>query len=338
MPDLSAVTGALSSAGGKVKENLAHNLGGIEKAVIEIYDLRTDLGNNGGAITLEPVDTGGSKNKVKMGAGGEGGMPTMTYLDQRSAQDALMLAQPKYEGASQTLSDAANKIDSLSSSLTGDKDGISMTNVTRKLYTVQFNPSSVQLSAHGGGLVRKLNYEFQKKDGQEKKDEGNNITYGKEETTIILTIPLFFDRCDIQDAFGADKLNTSFTEMGKGLVKAAMTLAGKKEVSVQKEVEGFVGMIRNRYTRFISFHWGDVTYSGMVNDLDVRYTMFNITGQPVRAVVNMSVMCLNTLMYKSNFVWRDIYKRAYEEKKGKLNSALEFGNSAKKWTGSFLNL
>lgn len=323
---------------GKVGNNLKENLGAIEKAVLEIYDLREKSKGNG-AVQFEAVDVPGcKKNSVKMGANSMS-KGVMTYADQRSIQDILALATSKHDLETQGRMSEAQSALSNFSGANPAKAGkaVSVSNISRKLYSVQFNPTTIQISAHGGGLVRKLNYENALgKNGNGTEAQAGGIVYGKEATTIILTVPLLFDKCDIQDAFMFDKLNTSITEMGKGLVKGAMTLAGKKEVSVQKEVEGFIGMIRNRKTRYVTFHWGEMNYSGSVNDLDVRYTMFNVTGQPVRATVNMTIMCLSENMKNSEGIWRDMYVNSFTEEEK--NLAQKFGAGAQKWTKNFLNL
>ncbi len=328
-----------SNVAGKVGNNLKENLGAIEKAVLEIYDLRENPNAENGAVQFNAVDVPGcKKNSVKMGANGASS-GVMTYADQRSIQDILALATSKRDlDNSGRMSQAQNALNDFSKNNNpASGKALSISNISRKLYSVQFNPTTIQISAHGGGLVRKLNYENAiGKNGSGTDAQAGGIVYGREATTIILTVPLLFDKCDIQDAFMFDKLNTSITEMGKGLVKGAMTLAGKKEVSVQKEVEGFIGMIRNRKTRFVTFHWGDMNYSGSVNDLDVRYTMFNVTGQPVRATVNMTIMCLSENMKHSEGIWRDMYVNSFTEEEK--NMAQKFGEGAKKWTKNFLNL
>ncbi len=308
----------------KSTENLKENTGFADKAVLEIYDLRKIEQK---PITVEPVDvtgnTGGAKKATKINGGSELGQGpgSMTYVDQRVLADIFERAAAEKKDS--PLAVAAGQLRK------GDK-GLLVNGISRKLYTVQFNPNTIQISAHGGGLVKKNDY--QKKDtegGQDSSATDTNstgLTYDRETTNIILSVSLLFDACKVADAFMMEKFNPSqsLTTMGKSIATSvgqsmgALDENGKKResamtFSVQEEVEGFIGMIRNRRTRYLTFRWGDFSYTGVATSLDVQYTMFNIAGQPIRATVNMRIMCYDDGMKGAQVVWAEYYQELFKE-------------------------
>ena len=174
---------------------------------------------------------------------------------------------------------------------------------TRKLFYVQFNPNELSLSGYGGGLASKTDFS----------EKGNSITFDKADVRITLNVRLIFDKVDPQDAFMADKANTSTTAMATGAAKAALTAKGKKDYSVQTEVEGFIAALRSKYTRRITFHWGTMTYTGILNRVSAQYTMFNVQGLPVRAFVNLSLVCADEAVSPSSMgMWQAYYQELFE--------------------------
>ena len=59
--------------------------------------------------------------------------------------------------------------------------------------------------------------------------------------------------------------------------------------SVKEEVEAMIGMMTQSETRQVVFYWSEMVFAGEVISLDVRYTMFNVAGNPIRAVVRLTV-------------------------------------------------
>lgn len=106
----------------------------------------------------------------------------------------------------------------------------------------------------------------------------------------------------------ADKLNTSATAMATGIAKGVLAGKGKKDNSVQKEVEGFIAALRSKYTRRITFHWGTMNYTGVLNRVSAQYTMFNVLGEPIRAVVGLSLVCADKDVSPGNMgAWQKYY-------------------------------
>jgi hypothetical protein len=270
---------------GVLADGASQSLGNIEKAVIEIIDMR------GRKVTIEePVSMQGSaigsstlpvKSVSKLSA-------ASTFAGAAGIADALTdIAGSTNQALSGT--DLANQL------LTG------VEGATRKLFYVQFNPSELSLSAYGGGLISKSDF-----------SKGGGMSFEEMDVRITMNVNLIFDKVDPQDAFLSDKLNTSTSAVAGGALKAGLSLKGMTEYSVQNEVEAFIAALRSEYTRRISFHWGTMTYSGVLNRVSSRYTMFNTIGAPIRATVGLSIVCADQgVSAKSLGVWQKYYDDAF---------------------------
>ena len=259
--------------------------GNIEKAVIEIIDMR------GRKVIVEPpVEVQGGCLTGKLSSA--------VSLPSLKASNTLV----GISALTDTVNDIAkgsklNVLEGPASLLSG------IEGATRKLFYVQFNTNELSLSGYGGGLASKTDFS----------EKGNSITFDKADVRITLNVRLIFDKVDPQDAFMADKANTSTTAMATGAAKAALTAKGKKDYSVQTEVEGFIAALRSKYTRRITFHWGTMTYTGILNRVSAQYTMFNVQGLPVRAFVNLSLVCADEAVSPSSMgMWQAYYQELFE--------------------------
>lgn len=189
---------------------------------------------------------------------------------------------------------------------------------TRKCYHVQFNPSELSLSGFGGGRVAKTVFS----------NQDSKISYESAAVRITLNVKLIFDKVDPQDAFMSDKLSASATAMAQGAVRSVRRAVGKKDDSVQKEVEGFIAALRSNYTRRITFYWGTMNYPGVLNRVSSQYTMFNVKGQPIRAVVSLSLVCADEEVSSGNMgVWQRYYEEAFQgDNQSYVKAAQKAGN------------
>ncbi len=175
--------------------------------------------------------------------------------------------------------------------------------VNKRCFYVQFNPSELSLSGYGGGQVAKTDYSSK---------DGKGVTFDSASVRIMLNVRLIFDKVDPQDAFMSDKLTSSMASAAQGAVKGIRTAAGKKEYSVQKEVEGFLAALRSNYTCKIAFCWGAMNYSGVLNKVSSQYTMFNVQGEPIRASVRLSLVCADEEVAPGDMgIWQSYYEAAF---------------------------
>ncbi len=277
-----------------VGENLKGNILGItEKAIIEVIDLRDRKPQEEGPVPargVDPADRGQlDDGKITMANAG--------WMEENMK--------------------ATGKPPSIAGDFRGSK---------AKYFRVQFNPNTLRLTGHSGGLVKSSTFK-KKQQGQPgtgdqqqqgsggEEDDNGGLEYKEGKTYIELSVSLFFDKVDPQDAFLEDKLAlASPTNIGKGIAKGVMTAKGKKNNTVQPEVEGFIGALRNKHTRLITFHWGDFNYTGILRNVTATYTMFNITGRPIRAVVDLTLTCADSeIAQKSVATWNHIYYNAFDK-------------------------
>ena len=270
--------GMMDSIGGSI----AQNTGNIEKAIIEILDLR-----DRSLIEKKSISIVGRQDAAG-GAGAFAGKAGSSFSNLGVLHDAVKaLAGFSDE---ETIDD--EKLKSIASN-------------NWKRYQVKFNPTTLQLSGHSGGSIQKSDYDNNGKGGN---------TLGRGDTTVTMSVQLLFDACDPQDAFMADKSNTSVTSMATGIGKAVLTGFNKKKISVQSDVEGFIGAIRNPNTRIITFHWGKISYSGVLRSVRTVYTMFNITGDPIRATMDLSITCVDSELSDASLsVWQERYKASFRK-------------------------
>ncbi len=206
---------------------------------------------------------------------------------------------------------------------------------TNRFLEVQFNPSDIVISGYGGG--RSLQQNFTDKD----KDGGNKYTAMPVYAT--LSAKLVFDSMDRKDAFYSDKLLTSYTEIGRTVAKTAKNIfSSETDGGVQGKVEGFIGAIRSNGSCPIRFYWGkNICYEGILQSISGQYTMFDIYGKPVRAMVTVTIVLMDenrAKQYNGDSgveAWREKY---YEEAFGKAGKNGSTGYSLASHGNKFFKL
>ena len=178
-----------------------------------------------------------------------------------------------------------------------------------KALHVQFNPSTIQINAYGGGRAPITNH------GKAGGQQASTIQYGSVEPYIEVSFTLIFDQTNIADAFLTDKFTLGVTSVVKNAATLVGDLAGK-EYSVRPFVEGFLAAVRQENFRSVVFLWGEMRYEGIMNTTQCKYTLFSPSGNPVRAEVGVKLMAASTKEEKSrNYVafWKQRYKDIIEK-------------------------
>lgn len=199
-----------------------------------------------------------------------------------------------------------------------------------KTYTVQFNPSQLTLSGYGGGMYQKTDYGSASSADKQQKNIG--ISYEPAKVRLMMNVTLIFDQVSVKDAFMADKFQASPTGTITGTTSLIREAVTKEEYSVQPIIEGFIGMLRQESTRFITFCWGAMQYEGIVNSLNTKYTMFSLTGQPIRGEVELSMILVDEEVGPNNM---GIWKKHYDEAFGGGNVSYK---DKTQYVGNLLNL
>lgn len=275
------------------KQALSSFTGGIEKAIIEILDERPTKKNP------PPI----SEKKKKASTGLFSKSTKLSEAVTKVTQSAEN--KPSLEG---TLKEVMGNVQN-------EVAKTSAPSVKSKKYVVKFNPSQISFQGIGGGRVEKKGYQADD-DG---KDGNVKFSYGSMETRIQMNFQLIFDDYERTQAFMLEK----FTDVAAD-IRTVATSSKNRTYSVRPQVEGFIGAIRTSETQNAIFHWGKMQYKGQITHVNAEYTMFSTDGNPIRAVVNIGMLLVDSTI---DFSYMGQWQDAYEE---------VFGNSDKSELGSKL--
>lgn len=141
---------------------------------------------------------------------------------------------------------------------------------------VKYNPSKISFSSRAGSFI-------QPGPGGEATNTLSQVVVPAE---TYMNFELLFDKENHQDAFMFDK----FTNLSTGaIVSDAAGIVKDGGYSVKEEVEAMIGMMTQSETREVVFYWSEMVFAGEIVSLDARYTMFSPSGNPIRAVVRVTL-------------------------------------------------
>lgn len=243
---------ALGNLGTSIKNDAKGLVGNIEKAVLLFPD----------PIKEVKLDSGASRLAFGKSTG--------------ITQNRLLASAEKLQNA------GVDKI-SLTSATTAyvmenmDQD---LSKIKGKTFKLQFNPSTLQINARGGGRSLVSNY------GAQGEKQRTTIQYRALDPYVTVNFSFLFDEMNNADAFMEERLTLGVTTVAKNVATAVVG----KEYTVRPQVEGFLAAIRNEAHRAMIFQWGSLRYMGLLNSVSGRYTMFNTVGNPIRAEVQLSML------------------------------------------------
>lgn len=195
------------------------------------------------------------------------------------------------------LQGAGNDMDSLT-------EGLARANLKARKFIVQFNPSSLKITARGGGRYPISNY------GSVGDNQAGKIEYRALDPYITVGFTLIFDETNLADAFMEERFTLGATTVAKNIATAAVG----KEYTVRPRVEGFLAALRNEAHRTMIFQWGTLRYTGVLNTLSCTYTMFNTVGNPIRAEVQLGMLMGSTPEDSMDGLsYLDYWKKRYQD-------------------------
>lgn len=144
---------------------------------------------------------------------------------------------------------------------------------------VQYNPSSISIQANS--VVTPFQYLQQNID--------NGIpAQSFRDPAVVLSVELYFDDMNPKDAFMIDKLRLSVGDAVSGV--SGLVKAAKGETySVMPQTNGLLAALIRDKTRMVTFKWADMSFTGEMTEANASYTMFSVSGRPVRSVVKLSI-------------------------------------------------
>ena len=248
-------------------------LGSVEKAYLEFEDERFTSND----VKVTQVD-----------ARSAGSLPGMSGLGNIGSQ----------------LEKAASGAAKLADAVGAMKKDVSDIAQSSRKYEVKFNPREITIQAKGGSgaLIQKMNFAAQGK---------VSAKYSEMRTQIVMNVPLIFDDYERTDAFMMEKFSDPTALVRTGVLGGIDTATGGS-YSVRPQVEGFIGALHDENTRKITLSWGKMSYKGILGGVDAEYTMFNMRGNPIRAVVNLSIFLVDTRVKDNDMgVWQESYDKIF---------------------------
>jgi len=283
---------ALGDIGTMLQNDLTGALGNIEKAAL---------------IFMEPSTDGPEKEDVAA-RGGDGSVPGLK-LGGKSAENGLKGLKGKLK-AVENAGKNFLKMTGNEGALTAYQKFAGENNWERegKAFQFQFNPSSITLTARGGGRT-----EIRDHTGTDKKNA--DIYMGGVKPYITVSFQVIFDAENNADAFARDKFTLSATNAVKGGVALTRSLMGN-EFTVRPFVEGFLAGMRGRERKKVVFQWGKMRYMGELSSVTGNYTMFSPSGNPIRAVVDIEITSANETDGKYDYLdhWQSRYNTILKDK------------------------
>ena len=227
-----------------------------------------------------------------------------------------------------------NKLNSLFASNTNLSDvrnKLSELSMTSNKFSVQFNPSALRLDARGGGFQKVVNFS-PKKEGVEGDFEFKSL-----DPYINIYFDIIVDNTNNADVFMADKFILGSTTTAKNVATAVANVVTDNEYTVRPQVEGFIAALRSSTHRTVIFQWGSMRYTGALNSVNCRYTLFNTAGNPVRAVISINILVGSTAEINHLGYWQERYKTIIDELTQKKESIDSEGNQKTTISGNANN-
>lgn len=169
---------------------------------------------------------------------------------------------------------------------------------------VQYNPASLSFTGTQGSVRRSG------VDGQ------NQFAQMDVPVETVMQIALTFDDTNIKDAFLFERLN--LTTVG-GVLQSVEQIgaAVKGGYGVQDISEVFVGAMVRPMTRWMAFVWNKMIFWGELVGVNVRYTMFNPSGSPIRSNVTLRIRQDSPpgeTRYQTEKSWEKAFEKMFKTK------------------------
>lgn len=189
---------------------------------------------------------------------------------------------------------------------------------------VQYNPSTLSIQANAEAipfphLQENMNHEIPNQ--------------SLRPPMVVLSVELVFDAMNPKDAFMAEK----FTSISiGGIVESAAgaatnSMEPKEGYTVQPQTDGLIAALLAPNTRLVTFRWADMAFTGHLVEVQASYTMFSVSGKPIRSKVQMNIAQQVESRTDMDY-WDKVMNDVFE------NKELMAGRSMSQKAGNLLNL
>lgn len=193
--------------------------------------------------------------------------------------------------------------------------------LTNYQLSVQYNPSSISFRA--GAQPIPFQYLQQNLDP-------SIPAQNTKPPSITMSVRLIFDQMNVKDCFMLEKFKVSTQDVAQLAVNKGVNT---KVYSVRTVTNAFLGMLMSETTRNVTFQWADTSFSGEVTEARAIYTMFSISGRPVRSEVT-----INISQRLENDKDGDVWDQAFEKCFSATGQAVAGGKSAGEMVTNLVNI
>lgn len=183
-------------------------------------------------------------------------------------------------------------------------------------FELPYNPSTLRFRAMAGGNAQKVGI-------------GGAVQYGDIPPRIEISFTAIIENVNTADAFGV----LSATNSTRGSALSVATTLGSSiynkitgsSYSIAPYVEGLLAALYDTKHSRIWFQWGTMEYGGSLTAANARYTMFNTSGQPIKAELDIRMVATSGADSDTSVSaqWEAKYKSAMGELSGSsVSSAL----------------
>jgi hypothetical protein len=152
--------------------------------------------------------------------------------------------------------------------------------------------------------------------------------------SVSMSVELVFDAMNVKDSFMADKAAVSGSLGGVVTNTSALLRRNQDQVySVRPQTNALLAAVLRQTTNHVTFYWSGMTFNGIVMQAQARYTMFSVSGQPVRSVVKFVIE--QKMGESDDLYWVEAFDKCF----GDANEGGDYGGqSAGQYVGNLLNL
>jgi hypothetical protein len=188
---------------------------------------------------------------------------------------------------------------------------------------VQYNPSSVEFSANAEPM-------------DAKRLQANVVSDIPPQFTrppsVMLSVDLVFDAMNVKDSFMSEKLSLKPSDV----VAAPAAILNREKYTVQPQTNALIAMLMSVNSRQATFYWSGLAFYGIVTEAEARYTMFSVSGRPVRSIVTIRMR--QDLEKNDGAYWNKAFDKCFGGADMEGNLGDFGGQSTGQYTGNLLNL
>lgn len=173
---------------------------------------------------------------------------------------------------------AANALQGAAQGMSATSAAMQGARMQTSVMRVQYNPSSLSIQANAEAIP--FTYL------QQNIDSGIP-NQSPRPPMVVLSVDLIFDAMNPKDAFMAEKFSLSTGGVVSSV--AGGLQAAKGGYSVQTQTDGLIAALMRPSTRVVTFRWADMAFTGQLIEVQAQYTMFSVSGKPIRSKVRMNI-------------------------------------------------